>query len=307
MSESKCGAESEYASGAREGAWRAHPEGEPPAADRMTPGLYLVATPIGNIADITLRALECLSAVDLIACEDTRRTGRLLARYGLKTPMLAYHDHNAAKVRPVILQRLRAGERVALVSDAGTPLISDPGFKLVRDALSENIPVTHLPGASAAVAALVLSGLPIGRFLFAGFLPAKASERRRVLAELRDLDAALVFFESPRRLGPSLREMAAVFGDARPAAVGRELTKLYEEVRRGSLGDLVRQYRTPPKGEVVIVIGPPAPRGMDEAGIVAALRQVSSRMRLKEAVNLVAKLSGRPKREVYRLALSLKG
>src|SRR5580704_4473450 len=210
-------------------------------APALEPGLYVVATPIGNLRDITLRALEALAAADLIACEDTRVTHKLLERYGIATPMTPYHEHNAAEARPKILARLAAGAAVALVSDAGTPLISDPGFKLARDAAAAGHFVTALPGASAVLAALAVSGLPTDRFVFEGFLPAREAQRRKRIAELKGIAATLVLFETGPRIAAALADLSAALG-ARAAAVCRELTKLYEEVRRGDLASLAGDY-----------------------------------------------------------------
>ena len=227
-------------------------------AHALAPGLHLVATPIGNLGDITLRALWVLRDADRILCEDTRVTARLLAHFGIDKPLDAYHDHNAERVRPAVLDALRRGEKLALVSDAGTPLVSDPGFKLVRAALAEDLPVTAAPGPSAALTALILSGLPPDRFLFAGFLPPRSAARRRALVQWAALEATLIFFEGPSRLAASLADMAETLG-TREAAVARELTKRHEEIRRGPLDALARHYRDsgPPRGEAVIVIGPP--------------------------------------------------
>jgi 16S rRNA (cytidine1402-2'-O)-methyltransferase len=292
--------------------------GEPnPAAARSkpqepaecAPGLYLVATPIGNADDITLRALKTLAMADVIVCEDTRVSAKLLARHGIERPLLAYHEHNAERMRPLLLERLRRGERVALVSDAGTPLISDPGFKLVRAALAEDLPVTTLPGPSAALAALVLSGLPSDRFLFAGFLPPKTVARRRALAELQAVKATLIFFESGPRLAEALADMAAVLG-TRKAAVARELTKLYEEVRRGALAELAEHYRAagPPRGELVVLAGPPEaePAVSDEA-LDRQLAEALGHMSIRDASAAVAAATGKPKREVYARALLVAG
>src|SRR5206468_127302 len=230
------------------------------AEAELAPGLYLVATPIGNLGDVTLRALAVLRGVDKIFCEDTRVTARLLARFGITTPLDLYHDHNAEQARPAILAALRRGARIALVSDAGTPLVSDPGYKLVRAAIAENLPVTMAPGPSAALTALTLSGLPPDVFLFAGFLPPRAGPRRRALVTWQELTATLIFFEGPSRLAATLTDMVEILGD-RPAAIARELTKRHEEVRRGRLSALAEHYRAagPPRGEVAIVVGPPEP------------------------------------------------
>jgi 16S rRNA (cytidine1402-2'-O)-methyltransferase len=272
-------------------------------------GLVIVATPIGNAGDITLRALDLLRKADRIACEDTRVTGRLLARYGIATPLLAYHEHNAARMRPLLLERLRRGETIALVSDAGTPLVSDPGYKLVRAVVEAGIPVTTLPGASATLAALVLSGLPTDRFFFAGFLPPRTAARRSELAALAFIPATLVFFESAGRLADSLADMAAALG-ARDAAVARELTKLYEEVRRGTVAELAAHYAAtePPRGEIVIVVGPPAAaEDASDATIDDALRAALAQASLRDAVAAVAAALAAPRRRVYARALALAG
>ena len=297
----------------------AEPSGDPAASksrpdDAAIPGgLHIVATPIGNAADITLRALEVLRRVDLIACEDTRVTGNLMARYEIGTRRLAYNDHNAERVRPLLLERLRRGERIALVSDAGMPLVSDPGYKLVRAAIAEGLPVTTVPGASAPLAALALSGLPSDRFLFAGFLPSRSTARRHELAELATVPATLIFFESARRLGESLADMAAVLGD-RPAAVAREMTKRFGEVRRDSLAALATHYAAagPPKGEVVIVVGPPASAPFRDDAQAAVtlddmLRDALAGASLRDAAAAVAIASGLPRRAVYARALALAG
>lgn len=279
-----------------------------PSGSKPAPGLYLVATPIGNLDDITVRALKILRAADLIACEDTRVTGKLLSLLGLSGPSLTpYHEHNADKARPALLDRLRQGAVVALVSDAGTPLVSDPGYRLVRACLEEGLPVTSLPGPSAALTALQLSGLPCDRFLFAGFLPAKDGARRSALAELASVPATLVFYESPHRLPDSLAAMAAVLGP-REAAVARELTKLYEEVRRGSLADLAAHYGAAggPKGEVVVVVGPPpAAARPSENEVDEQLRQALAGMSPRDAAQVVAAATGLPKRDVYARAIAL--
>jgi 16S rRNA (cytidine1402-2'-O)-methyltransferase len=280
----------------------AQPISKPP------PGLVIVATPIGNAADITLRALDVLRQADAIACEDTRVTGKLMARYGIATPLVAYHEHNAARMRPVLLARLARGETIALVSDAGTPLVSDPGYKLVRAAIDGGVSVSAVPGASAAVAALVTSGLPPDRFVFAGFLPPRVAARRRELQELSAIRATLIFFESAGRLAETLGDMAAVLGP-RDAVVARELTKLYEEVRRGSLEDLRGHYANaePPKGEIVILIGPPPAAAASDGAIDDALRAALERDSLRDAVAAVAADLGAPRRRVYARALALAG
>ncbi|MCX7353983.1 MAG: 16S rRNA (cytidine(1402)-2'-O)-methyltransferase [Alphaproteobacteria bacterium] len=269
--------------------------------------LAVVATPIGNLGDITLRALEALKNADAIACEDTRTTAKLLARHGIRRPTTPYHDHNAQKARPALLARMAKGETIALVSDAGTPLVADPGYKLVTEAIAAGIGVDFLPGPSAPIAALVLSGLPTDRFLFAGFLAPKTAARRETLKEFVSLRASLIFFESPQRLAASLADMASVLGD-RPAAIARELTKLYEEVRRGTLAELAAHYEQAgaPKGEIVVVVGPPlAQDAPSEADLDALLRTALKRESLRDAVAAVAEATGEPRRAVYARALTL--
>jgi len=280
-------------------------------ASPFSPGLYLVATPIGNLRDISLRALDLLAAADVIACEDTRVTAKLLSHYGLATPTLAYHEHNAERMRPQLLERLKAGEVVALVSDAGTPLISDPGYKLVRAAVAEAIGVTALPGPSAVLTGLVLSGLPSDRFLFMGFLPPKATARQRVLSEVASLRATLLFFETAPRLADSLADMAQILG-AREAAVARELTKFYEEVKRGSLAELATHYRGagPPKGELIVAVAPAenaASVPMSDGALDAELSAALVTMSIKDASAVVAAATGQPRRTVYQRALALAG
>lgn len=274
-------------------------------------GLYLVATPIGNVRDISLRALDVLSAADVVACEDTRVTGRLLERLGIKARLTPYHDHNAEAARATLIKRLEKGETVALVTDAGTPMISDPGYKLVQACQENGIYVTTLPGPSSVLAALTLAGLPTDRFLFAGFLPAKTSQRKKALESLRGVPATLVFLESAKRLVSSLRDMSEVLGD-REAAMTRELTKLYEEVRRGRLTELAQVYADagPPKGEVTLVIGPPdtvtkTPLSPEE--IDARLRTALDGAPVKTAAAAVAQETGLSKRTLYNRALVLKG
>ena len=270
-----------------------------PGRINISPGLHIVATPIGNLADITLRALEVMRRADIIACEDTRVTGKLRAAYDIATPMTAYHEHNAERARPALIERLKRGGIVALVSDAGTPLISDPGYRLVRAAVGEGIPVTVVPGPSAPIAGMVLSGLPTDRFYYAGFLPPRRVGRRAALARLAGIDASLVFLESPRRLAAALADMAAALG-TRDAAVARELTKLHEEVRRASLAELARHYRAagPPKGEAVVIVGC-APAAC--ASMSAALAAMS----VRDAAAHVAAATGVARRAVYTRALEL--
>jgi 16S rRNA (cytidine1402-2'-O)-methyltransferase len=284
--------------------------GRPIEAPRLAAGLHLVATPIGNLRDITLRALEAIAAADVIACEDTRITRRLLDHYGITTPLTSYHEHNAAAARPKLLARLAAGDAVVLVSDAGTPLISDPGFKLARAARDAGHSVTALPGASASLAALVSAGLPTDRFFFEGFLPTKEGQRRTRIAELAAIPATLILYESGPRLARALDDLAAGLG-AREAAVCRELTKLHEEVRRGDLAALARAYAdgAETRGEIVIIIAPPAAAAQPlEAGeIDELLRRALDRASVKDAVSEVAGATGRPRREIYRRALALSG
>lgn len=276
---------------------------------RPTPGLYITATPIGNAGDITLRALDLLSRCDLVLCEDTRVTAKLFAIHNIQAKTAPYHDHNAAEMRPRVLKRLEAGEAIALVSDAGTPLVSDPGFKLVQEAVAAGHNVTTLPGASSVLAALTLAGLPTDRFFFAGFLSSKQEARRKELAELAAIPSSLVFLESANRLAAVLADMAAALG-GREAAVARELTKKFEEVRRGTLGDLATHYEEagPPKGEIVIVVGPPEKRAALCAHEVdAMLENALARASLKDAVAEVVAMTGLPRRDVYARALELSG
>jgi 16S rRNA (cytidine1402-2'-O)-methyltransferase len=272
----------------------------------LAPGLHLVATPIGNLGDVTLRALWVLRNVDRILCEDTRVTARLLARFGIAKPLDAYHDHNADRVRPAVLAALRRGESLALVADAGTPLVSDPGFKLVRAALAENLPVTAAPGPSAALTALILSGLPPDIFLFAGFLPPRSAARRRALVQWASLAATLIFFEGPSRLAGSLADMAAIFGE-RSAAVARELTKRHEEMRRGRLSALAEHYRDAgaPRGEAVIVVGPPEAAPPAAIDIDSRLRALLAAHSLRDAVARLAAETGLARRILYDRALAL--
>ena len=269
-------------------------------------GLYLVATPIGNLGDVTLRALELLASADVIACEDTRVTRRLTERYGITTPLTPYHEHNAAEARPKLLKRLAESEAVALVSDAGTPLVSDPGFKLVRAACEAGHSVTALPGPSAVLAALSVAGLPSDRFFFEGFLPPKQAARQKRIAALAAVPATLVLFESGPRLAAALADLAQGLG-SRPAAICRELTKLHEEIRRGDLTDLARAYEAgaETRGEIVIVVAPPADDATSESDVDDMLRQALARVSVKDAVGEVALATGRPRREVYRRALEL--
>jgi 16S rRNA (cytidine1402-2'-O)-methyltransferase len=275
-------------------------------AGSLAPGLHIVATPIGNLGDITVRALATLAAADVIACEDTRVTRKLLDRYAISTPLTPYHDHNAATARPQLLRRLAEGAAIALVSDAGTPLISDPGYKLVRGAQEAGHPVTAVPGPSSALAALTVAGLPTDQFLFAGFLPPKQAARRARIAELARIPATLVLFETGPRIAATLADLAAELGE-REAAVCRELTKMHEEVRRGALAALAQGSATDEtRGEFVLVIAPPSieqqPSGDDADEL---LRQALARASLKDAVGEVAMATGLPRRALYQRALEL--
>jgi 16S rRNA (cytidine1402-2'-O)-methyltransferase len=276
----------------------------------LAPGLYVVATPIGNLADVTLRALSVLASADLVLCEDTRVTRRLLDRYGLRPSLLAYHEHNAASVRPRVLAKLADGETVALVSDAGTPLVSDPGYKLVEAAIETGHRIFPVPGASAALAALIAAGLPTDRFFFEGFLPAKSGQRQSRIAEISSVPATLVLYETGPRLAASLADLAAGLG-ARDAAICRELTKKFEEVRRGTLMALAAHYReaAEPKGEIVVVIAPPsgvAERVSPET-VDAKLKTALKKLSVKDAAEAVAGETGVKRREVYQRALALVG
>jgi 16S rRNA (cytidine1402-2'-O)-methyltransferase len=281
--------------------------GKPPAGS-LAPGLHIVATPIGNLRDITLRALDVLNAADLIAAEDTRVFAKLASHYGIAAPTVSYSDATREASEPRLMRALAEGRRVALVSDAGTPLISDPGYRLVQAALAAGHAVSAVPGPSAVPMALAVAGLPTDRFFFAGFLPAKATERRRAIADAAQVPATLVFFEAPHRLAASLTDLADLLGD-RPAAVARELTKLFEEVRRGSLRELARHYATQleVKGEIVVVIGPPgdADAPSDET-VDAALRQAMEGASVKDAAAEIAARFGLRRRDVYARALELK-
>lgn len=283
--------------------------GQAVEAPKLASGLYLVATPIGNLGDISLRALETLASASVIACEDTRVTRKLLDRYGIATRLISYHEHNAETARPEILARLAGGEAVALVSDAGTPLISDPGYKLVRAAHDVGHPVTSIPGASAVLAALASAGLPTDRFFFEGFLPAKSGQRHARIEELSHIPATLVLFETGPRLAASLGDLASVFG-TREAAICRELTKLHEEIRRGPLPALAHDYAdetTERRGEFVVLIAPPPEKDARPSAdqlddlLRAALRHSS----VKDAVGEVVAATGLNRREVYQRALML--
>lgn len=280
---------------------------EPISAGTLAPGLYITATPIGNAADITLRALNVLRECDAIVAEDTRVTARLLALHGISRPLLIYNEHNASAVETKLLQRLRSGERLALVGDAGTPLISDPGQRLVKAARDEGLPVFPVPGPSAVIAALSAAGIPTIPFHFAGFLSSRHGERRSTIKRLRAVSATLVFFESPQRLCESLADMAELLGD-RDACVAREMTKLHEEMRRGSLRQLQSHYiATPPRGEVVVIVAPGQDEGPAPELIDSLLRQALPFMPVKAAAALIAEATEGGRRVVYDRALALGG
>jgi len=275
-------------------------------APKAAAGLHLVATPIGNLGDVTLRALETLAGVDVIACEDTRITRRLTERYAITAQLTPYHEHNAALARPKLLERLAQGGSIALVSDAGTPLISDPGFKLVREVCAAGYSVIALPGPSSVLAALSVSALPTDRFFFEGFLPHKETARRTRLTELARIDATLVMFESGSRVQDTLSDLAAIMGE-RDVAICREMTKLHEDIKRGPVSQLARSAGTlETRGEFVLVIGPPAAATIMAADQLDELLLTSlERDSVKDAVAHAVELSGRPRREIYARALEL--
>lgn len=278
-----------------------------PPARPVSPGLYLVATPIGNMRDMTLRALDVLAAADLVLAEDTRVTAKLLTAYGLKARLERCDDHAPTRAAEIALERLKAGEVVALVSDAGTPLVSDPGYVVARAAAAEGLPIHPVPGPSSLLAALCIAGLPADRVLFAGFLPPRSAARRTALEELRPGRQTLVFFESGPRLRDSLTDMAQVLGP-RPAAVARELTKLYEECVRGTLAELAADPRLDaPKGEIVVVVGPGEAETASAADADAALSEALTRLPPGEAAAEVSKALNLPRKPLYKRALELKG
>ena len=277
----------------------------------------MVATPIGNLGDITLRALTTLRAADLIACEDTRITRRLCDRHGIATPLTPYHEHNAARAGPRLVKRLAEGASVALVSDAGTPLISDPGYRLINAVRAAGIPIVSVPGPSAVTAALAVAGLPTDRFLFVGFLPGRRGERQRAIADLAGIRATLVLFESPRRIAATLDDLAHALGP-REAVIAREMTKRFEELRRGRLSELAIHYGQagPPRGEIVLVVGPPDKGGRGDLSTAspaeapaeadALLRAALESEPPSRAAARVAAATGRPRRELYARALELR-
>ncbi len=279
--------------------------------NHLKPGLYVTATPIGNLSDITDRARQVLESVDYVACEDTRVTGKLMHAMGIKNTLMAFHDHNEDKQRPYILGLLKEGAKIALVSDAGTPLISDPGYKLVEEARDMNLTVVPIPGASALTSALSVAGLPTDRFMFMGFPPSKSSARQQWFADVVNLKSTLVYYESTRRLPESLKDAAASLGN-RPAAVCRELTKSYEEVIKNNLFNLVEHYTQSgaPKGECVVVVGPPVKvtqsSGEAVIDIDSTLKLALSHMKVKDAAAFVAEITGQKRTILYARALEIK-
>ena len=274
----------------------------------LAPGLYVVSTPIGNLRDITLRALDILASCDVVCAEDTRVAAKLLSAFGVSARVRPYHDHNGAHARPGLLKDLQGGARIALISDAGTPLVSDPGFKFVREAAQQGINVFAIPGASAPLAALASSGLPTDRFTFAGFPPPKSAARRRFLTELKSVSGTLIFFEGPSRLVASLTDMAEVLG-GRDAVVARELTKKFEELRRGTLPQLAAHYAEagPPRGEIVVLVGPgEGAETPDADALDAAILEAGEERPIKEMAAEIAERFGMKRRDVYERALELR-
>ena len=279
------------------------------SAAALDPGLYVVATPIGNLADVTLRALAILAGADGILAEDTRVSRALLARYGIERPLSAYHEHNAAEARPRALKRIADGQALALISDAGTPLISDPGYKLVSEAIKLGFAVIAAPGPSAALTALCVAGLPTDRFYFEGFLPPRSSARRARINALAAVPGSLIFYEAAGRLAETLADLAVELGP-RPAAVARELTKMHEEVRRGALDKLAAEYAASeaPRGEIVIVVGPMEARAaVSEAALDREIAGQLTNLSVKDAAAAIAAKHGLPRRQVYARALALAG
>ena len=278
-------------------------------APRIEPALYIVATPIGNLRDMTIRGLETLAACDVIACEDTRVSRKLLTHYGIRSRLVTYHEHNADRQRPYLLETLAAGKSVALISDAGTPLLSDPGYRLVADMLAADHRVVPVPGASAMLSALVGAGLPTDQIHFAGFLPHKAGARDRKLMDLATVPGTLVFYESPRRLDATMAAMALALGGAREAVVARELTKKFEEFRRGSLSELAEFYADAdaPRGEAVVLVGPAVETEPDEADIDAMIRTgLEAGQHIKQLSADIAMRIGLKKNEIYKRAQEIK-
>lgn len=277
-------------------------------AEPIEPGLHIVATPIGNLGDISFRALATLAAADAILAEDTRVTRTLLAHYGVTTPMLAYHEHNATQMRPQLLARLADGAKLALVSDAGTPLVSDPGYRLVTDAVDAGHRVIAVPGASAVLTALVVAGLPSDRFYFEGFLPHKQGARRTRIAEIAAIPGTLIFFESPRRVAGMLQDLADILSD-RPAVIARELTKKFEQVRRGPLRELAMQLaeEAAPKGEIAVLVAPPDAEHppVDPATLDSMLAEAMQSLSVKDAAAKIAAETGGKRRDLYARALTV--
>ncbi len=277
-------------------------------ASKLPAGLYVVATPIGHTGDISLRALVTLASADIVACEDTRISGALLSRYGFKKRLISYHDHNADERRPEILKHIEDGEAVALISDAGMPLIADPGYRLVRACREGGYDVTVIPGANAALTALAGSGLPTDEFHFAGFLPPKTRARQKNIGGLKNVPSTLVFYEAPQRLADTLRDLADILGNEREAAVARELTKLFEETRRGTLQELAVFYgANAPKGEIVVIVGPAAVDVAPAHDLDAILKNYLRTMSVRDAVSAACAVTGLKKSEVYTRALWLAG
>ena len=277
-------------------------------AEPLAPGLYVVATPIGNLGDITVRALSTLAAAETVLCEDTRTSGKLMERFAIRTKLSPYHEHNAQKARPHILERLQQGATIALISDAGMPLVSDPGYRLVKEAVELGIPVTACPGPSAVLTGLALSGLPTDRFLFAGFVPQKQGERRRLFAEFEKLKATLIFFESPHRIIETLHDLATAL-PGRAVAVTRELTKLHEEVLRGQAQEIAAQLaaRAAVKGEITLLVGPPTEdEPVSDADIDTAINHALSTMPASKAASEVAKRFNANRAGIYQRILSRK-
>lgn len=272
----------------------------------MKPGFYLVATPIGNLRDITFRALDTLSSVDLIICEDTRVTGKLMSAYGFKKKMQVYNDHSTDQQRDALIKAVEDGQSIAVLSDAGTPLVSDPGYKLVRGAIQKELYVTSIPGPNAALPALQLSGLPTDQFSFLGFLPPKTTARQNTLQKWEAVPGSLIIYETGPRLVDSLQDIKKVLGN-RDAAVTRELTKMYEEVQRGSLSDLIVHYgnKGAPKGEIVIVLGQAVAEVVSTESIEAQLKSALENMSVRDAAEMVSQATGKPKKTIYTLALKL--
>jgi 16S rRNA (cytidine1402-2'-O)-methyltransferase len=278
-------------------------------AEPLAPGLHVVATPIGNLGDITIRALSTLAAAETVLCEDTRTSGKLMERFAIKTKLSPYHEHNAQRVRPEILERLKQGAAIALISDAGMPLVSDPGYRLVKEAVELGIPVTACPGPSAVLTGLALSGLPTDRFLFAGFVPQKQGERKRLFEEFSRLKATLIFFESPHRIIETLQDLDTAL-PGRSIAVTRELTKLHEEVLRGTAAEIATTLsaRTSVKGEITLLVGPPMEEEtVSEADLDAAITEALTAMPASKAASDVAKRFGLNKADVYQRILAAKG